>query len=229
MSDYTVAIVGTGVIGTSLGLALKQRGDEFRVLAHDKELGQAKEAVKMGAFDKAEWNLINASEPADLILLALPLSAIRPTLEAIAPYLKQDVVISDTCNNKEAVLVWANELLPDHAHFVGGNPIVQPGGTGYKHARADLFQNRLYCLTPAPAAHEGAVQLMVGLVALLGAEPFFLDCGILAPPAGRSAAADPIGANVVAGNPQAGRRSVRKSIFGGRGRSGCAERKFSEQ
>jgi prephenate dehydrogenase len=175
MSDYTVAIVGTGVIGTSLGLALKQRGDEFRVLAHDKELGQAKEAVKMGAFDKAEWNLINASEPADLILLALPLSAIRPTLEAIAPYLKQDVVISDTCNNKEAVLVWANELLPDHAHFVGGNPIVQPGGTGYKHARADLFQNRLYCLTPAPAAHEGAVQLMVGLVALLGAEPFFLD------------------------------------------------------
>ena len=175
MSEYTIAVVGAGVIGTSFGLALKQNGGEFRLLAHDKELGNAKEAVKMGAFDKAEWNLVNACEPADLIILALPLSGIRPTMEAIAPYLKENVVISDTCNNKASVLAWANELLPEHAHFVGGNPIVHPDGIGYENARADLFTNRLYCLTPAPTAHEGSVQDMVGLVSLLGAEPFFLD------------------------------------------------------
>jgi prephenate dehydrogenase len=175
MSDFTITIVGTGVIGTSIGLALKQQPDAPRLIAHDKELSHAKAALKMGAFDKTEWNLINACEQADLIILAIPLSGVRPTLEAIADYLKQGVVISDTCSNKALTLAWAEALLPEHAHFVGGNPVVHPAGNSYTQASADLFKNRLYCLTPAVSANEEAVQLMVGLVALLGAEPFFLD------------------------------------------------------
>lgn len=175
MSDFTITIVGTGVIGTSLGLALKQNQDAPRLIAHDKTLNNAKAAVKMGAFDKAEWNLINACEQADLIILAIPLSGIRPTLESIADYVKQNVVISDTSSSKKASLHWAHELLPSHAHFIGGNPIVHPAGAGHDHASANLFRNRLYCLTPAPSTSEEAVQLMVGILALLGAEPFFLD------------------------------------------------------
>jgi len=175
MSDFTVTVVGTGAIGTSIGLALKQQNDPPRVLAHDKDLANAKAAVKMGAFDKAEWNLINACEPADLIILATPLAGVRQTLEAIAPYLKEGVVISDTATSKAVTLAWADELLPDHAHFVGGNPVVHPPGAGHEHAAADLFAGRLYCLTPAPSADEDAVQLLVNLIGLLKAEPFFLD------------------------------------------------------
>lgn len=175
MSNYTITIVGAGVIGTSIGLALKKQPEPLRVVGHDKDLTCAQAGVKRGAFDKAEWNLVNACEKADLIILAIPLNGVRPTLEAIAPYLKQGVVISDTTTTKAPVLEWASRLLPEHAHFVGGNPIVRPAGSGYQHAAADLFQQRLYCLTPAPAASEQAVQVAVGLVALLGAEPFFLD------------------------------------------------------
>jgi len=175
MSNFTITIVGTGVIGTSIGLALKQQEDSFRLLAHDKDLGTAKAAAKMGAFDKSEWNLINACEPADLVILAIPLSGIRATLEAIGPYLKQGAVVTDTCRNKASVLAWAKELLPDHVHFVGGNPVVRPAGPGHENATADLFQNRLFCLTPSPSANEDAVQLMTNLISLLGAEPFFLD------------------------------------------------------
>ncbi|MBN1218485.1 MAG: prephenate dehydrogenase [Anaerolineae bacterium] len=175
MSNFTITIVGTGVIGTSLGLALKQIDEPPRLLGHDKELANAKAAVKKGAMDKAEWNLINACEPADLIILALPLNGIRPTLEAIAPYLKEHVVITDTGRSKTPVLAWAEELLPDHANYVGGDPLVQPAGRGYEHASADLFQNRLYCLTPAPTAAETAVQLMADVVGVIGAQPFFLD------------------------------------------------------
>ena len=69
MSNFTVTIVGTGVIGTSMGLALKQQGDSLYVVGHDKELGRGKEAAKMGAFDKVEWNLINACEAANLAYL----------------------------------------------------------------------------------------------------------------------------------------------------------------
>ncbi len=175
MSNFTITIVGAGVIGASLGLALKQEKDPPRLLGHDKDLDRAKAAVKLGAFDKAEWNLVNACEPADLIILALPLSGIRPTLAAIAPYLKPGVVISDTARSKAPVLAWAVETLPPHTHFVGGDPLVQPAGVDQSHASAALFRNRLYCLTPAPSAEETAVQLMVGIIGMLGAKPFFLD------------------------------------------------------
>lgn len=175
MSDFTITIVGSGVIGTSLGLALKKTKDAIRVLGHDKDLVNAKAGVKQGAFDRAEWNLVNACEQADLIILAIPLNGVRATLEAVAPYLKQGAVISDTVANKAFVLAWAEELLPEHVHFVGGNPIVQPAGSGHGHATADLFRQKLYCLIPAPSADEQAVQLVVGLVNLLEATPFFLD------------------------------------------------------
>jgi prephenate dehydrogenase len=175
MSNFTITVVGAGLIGTSLGLALKQEKDPPRLLAHDKALDQAKAAVKQGAFDKAEWNLINACEQADLIVLAIPLSGIRPTLEAIAPYLKRGAVVSDTARHKVPTLAWAGELLPAHVHFVGGDPLVHAPGSGQAHASANLFRQRLYCLTPAPSADETAVELLVGVISLLGAEPFFLD------------------------------------------------------
>lgn len=175
MNDYTITIVGAGVIGTSMGLALKREQEPPRVLVHDRELGHAQAAVKKGAFDKAEWNLINACEKADLIILAIPLDGIRPTLEAIAPDLKEGVVITDTARSKTPVLAWAKELLPGHAHFIGGDPVVHPSGSGYEHAAADLFRNRMYCLTPAATTDEGALQVVSSLVAMLGAEPFFID------------------------------------------------------
>jgi len=175
MSKFTITVIGTGVIGTSLGLALKQQDDPPYLIGHDKDLTAAKEAAKMGAFDKVEWNLINACEPADLIILAIPLNGVRATLEAVAPYLKQNAVISDTCPSKQAILNWTHQLLPEHIHFVGGNPVVHTAGSGYSKARANLFQGRIYCLTPASSAHEEAVQLLTGLVSLVGAEPFFLD------------------------------------------------------
>jgi prephenate dehydrogenase len=138
MSDFVVTIVGAGVIGTSLGLALKQVQDPPRLIAHDKDLGVAQAGVKKGAFDKAEWNLINACERADLIILAIPLNSIRSTLEALASEVKQGVVITDTAHNKMPVLAWAKELLPAHAHFIGGNPLVHPAGLGHHHAARSL-------------------------------------------------------------------------------------------
>ncbi len=175
MKNFTMTIIGAGVIGTSVGLALKREPSPPYLLIHDQEFELSKTAVSKKAFDKAEWNLINACEQADLILLAIPLDGIYPTLKAIAPYLKNGVVISDTTPNKIVVLAYAQELLPDHAHFIGGNPIVHPMGTGSQQANAHLFRECLYCLTPSSSANEQAIALMVGIVRLLGANPFFMD------------------------------------------------------
>jgi prephenate dehydrogenase len=174
MSDVIVAIVGTGVIGTSIGLALKRNDDPPTLVGHDKESKHTRQAMKMGAFDKTEWNLINATEPADLIILALPATEIKATLEAIAPHLKKDVIITDTSESKQDVVAIASEILPPHAHFVGGNPIIS-APPGPENARADLFEKHLYCLTPAAKVLPDAVQLMEDFVALIGATTYYLD------------------------------------------------------
>jgi prephenate dehydrogenase len=130
--------------------------------------------MKLSAFDKSEWNLINACEESDLIILAIPTPEIKPTLEALAPYLKQDAIISDTAQSKQAIVKMAVDILPDHVHFVGGNPIVslQPGP---ENSGAAAFDKALYCLTPSPRVLPEAVQLLEDFVYLIGATPFYLD------------------------------------------------------
>ena len=174
MSDAIVAVIGAGVIGTSIGLALKRNENVAKLIVHDKEPAHTRQAMKMGAFDQSEWNLINATEPADLIILAIPSPEIKATLEAIGPYLKQDAIISDVSESKQDILAMAGEILPDQVHFVGGNPIVS-APPGPENARADLFEKNLYCLTPAAGLIPEAVQLLDDLIHLIGATAYYLD------------------------------------------------------
>jgi len=178
MTKPRIAIVGLGLIGGSIGLALRQTGNDYEVVGHDREPAVASQARKLGAVSKTEWNLISACEEADLIVIATPVMAIKETLTAIASYLKPGCLVTDTANIKGPVVAWAKEMLPDTVNFVGGNPIISQEGslpTGIEGARADLFQGGLYCLTPSPEAAPQAVELATDLVHLLGAKPFFLD------------------------------------------------------
>ena len=186
MSKPRITIVGLGLIGGSIGLALRQTENDYEVVGHDREHAVAGKARKLGAVSKTEWNLISACEGADLIIIATPVMAIKETLTAIIPYLKPGCLITDTASIKRPVMAWAKEILPETVNFVGGDPIISQElsqetsttgslPTGIKGARADLFQGGLYCLTPSPEAAPQAVQLATDLVHLLGAKPFFLD------------------------------------------------------
>jgi prephenate dehydrogenase len=173
-----VTIVGLGLIGSSMGLALRQARLTSAVVGHDIDRGVAGQAKKSGAVDRTVWNLLSACEDSDLILLAAPLDAIKPTLEAIGPELRPGCVVIDTATVKEPVLAWAASTLPDGVHFVGGDPLPGPiaaGLSGVEAARADLFQNGLFCVVPSPSANEDAVKLAIDLVQILGAKPLFLD------------------------------------------------------
>lgn len=174
MEKAQVAIVGLGLVGTSLGLALQDVKTNFEIVGHDRELDVAKEAAKLGAVDRVEWNLINAVENADLIFLAIPVAGIRDTFQAIADDLKAGTLITDTASTKQQVMAWAEELLPDHASFVGGNPIIKRIGHGQADASADLFRGTAYCLVPATKADEESVRVLVQLISSLGAEPYFV-------------------------------------------------------
>lgn len=174
----SITIVGLGLIGGSLGLALREAGVASAVTGHDKDPGANSRAKKLGAVDRTDWNLISACEKADLIILATPSGAIEGTLQAVSSYLRPGCVVMDTASIKEPVLAWAADALPDQVHFVGGDPILTEaveGPGGLESARADLFRNGLFCLIPSPTAEPAAVKLANDLVTILGAKPLFLD------------------------------------------------------
>lgn len=175
MSRSKIAIVGLGLIGGSIGLALRKAEPDFEIVGHDKDSSVLKQARKLGATDKAEGNLISAIEEADLVIIATPAMAIRDVFEAAAPYLKPNCVITDTATVKAQVLQWAEELLPETVHFVGGDPMVSEDEAGIDAATPDLFTGSTYCIVPSANAHPAAIELVTGMVRTLGAEPFYLD------------------------------------------------------
>jgi len=174
MSKPKIAIIGLGVIGTSLGLALRASTEEYEIIGHDRDPGAARAAAKAGAVHKTEWNLIATAADADAIVLALPANAIRDTLENIAEDLKIGAVLTDTASVKAQVMQDAQELLPDNVSFVGGDPILPTGQTGLEPS-ADLFRGGVYCLIPSATAAPVALDFLTDMVQRIGAQPFFLD------------------------------------------------------
>ncbi len=178
MTKSKITIVGLGLIGGSIGLALKQSKLEAEIVGHDKDFGVAGRAHKRGAVDKTDWNLVSACQDASLVVLAIPLDGIQPTLDALKPYLARGVIVTDTATTKVPVMEWAKEL-PQGVHFIGGDPALSPRktieGHGIDHADANLLQEASYCLTPSVSAEAAAIQTLSNFVALLGAKPYFID------------------------------------------------------
>jgi len=172
-----ITIIGTGRIGAAIGLGLKKVGTKAEIVGHDKDHPTAKHAQKLGAVDKADWNLPSALEGVSLVVIATPLSGIRQTLEIIGQEAPVGCIVTDTASVKVPVLAWADELLPEHISFVGGHPLLRQAPTteGADGAHADLFDGMPYCLCPSTRADEDAVRLVADLVGGLGARCLFLD------------------------------------------------------
>jgi len=176
-----VSIIGLGLIGSSIGLGLKRwatkdgkRESVLEVTGFDISLDVQNYAKKIKAVDRTEWNMSNAISKADVLVIATPVTAVRDIFESAADLGKQGLVITDTCSTKSDVLKWANELLPDHIHFVGGHPMA--GDTrGVEGATVDMFKDATWCVCPTVNAGDDAVQTVLGLISAVEAEPLFVD------------------------------------------------------
>jgi prephenate dehydrogenase len=183
MTKPRVTIIGLGLVGGSIGLALAASGRSLHIVGHDIDPGLGRLAKKMGAVNENKINLIDACDGADLVVLATPVSAIRETLELIAPHLKQGCVVTDTATLKGPVLDWAVEALPEGVSFVGGDPVLrtppasaQPNPPkGLEAARAELLKDALYFLCTTPNTSPTAVKRASDLAVLLQAQPVFMD------------------------------------------------------
>jgi prephenate dehydrogenase len=170
-----VAIVGLGLIGGSLGLALKnaQAGPVPSVIGWDQDAAARAGARARGAVDAAPDDLAAAVADADLVVVAVPVLGVRDVFRAIAPALRPSAVVTDVASTKVAVCGWAAEYFP--GKFVGGHPMAGSELSGVGNARADLFTGATYCLTPEPATPPSLVETGMAMVNAVGARPLVLD------------------------------------------------------
>ena len=170
-----IGIIGTGLIGTSLGLAMKQAGmKNVQIVGTDRERGHASKAQKMGAIDRAEGNMMGAVEDAQVVIIATPVMATKEILEIIGPRLRDGCLVTDTGGSKGVVMEWAEQYLPKTVSFVGGHPMVGKDGSGPEAADASIFQNRAYCVIPAKGADRDAVKLLTEMISAIGAKAYFI-------------------------------------------------------
>ena len=171
-----VTLIGVGQIGASIGLGLKvEHAKKYRVVGYDPDQDLHAQAEKIGAVDSAEWNLDVAVRNADVVVLSLPVTRSYEMLETIAPYLSEDVTITDTCSTKRSILRWAEDLLPQHASFVGGHPLVKADATGRDEPSPYLFTQAPYAIIPHPRSRSSAIRDVQEICTDLGARPLFMD------------------------------------------------------
>jgi prephenate dehydrogenase len=166
-----VVIIGTGLIGTSIALALRERGAE--VLLADRDAASVRLAVELGAGTALPLDDPQVG-PADLAVLAVPAAAVAATLlDAQKRGLAR--VYTDVASVKASPLAEAAELGCDLEGFVAGHPLAGRERSGPAAARADLFLGRPWALCPTPAASGEAVEAVSALARACGAEPLTVD------------------------------------------------------
>ena len=169
-----IAIVGTGLIGTSLALAIKQSQLQVDVVGTDYDQSARSGAQKSGAFKKVEANLAGAIRGADVVIYATPVMAMREMMEASVSDFEDGCVITDVGSSKKVVLEWADEILPKRVNFVGGHPMAGKEVSGPANADGDLFKGKAYCIIPSITADKSAVSSVTTLAESIGAKPFFI-------------------------------------------------------
>ncbi len=170
-----VTIVGLGLIGGSIGLALRQAKAAKQVAGYDLGKGISNLARKIGAIDQPYDTVADAVRGAELVILATPVGAMRALLQTIAPSLSPGCVVTDVASTKVQVISWAEEFLPSSVSFVGGHPMAGKEVSGVKEADAALFHQRIYCLTPTTRTRPSAVDKVAALIEVLGARVRFLE------------------------------------------------------
>jgi prephenate dehydrogenase len=170
-----IAIIGMGLIGSSLGMALKKAKVSAEIMGTDLDRGVANRAQKMGASDSTETNPLRATKGAKLVIIATPVGAIEEIMKLVGPELDEGCVVTDTGSTKAEVLRWADQHLPDTVSFVGGHPMAGKELSGPEAAQADLFQGATYCVVPGKRAGQEAAATVVKMAETIGATPYFID------------------------------------------------------
>jgi prephenate dehydrogenase len=165
-----VTIVGVGLLGGSLGLAVRKRRLAKRVVGYVRRAASVAECKKAGAVDACTLNLREAVSGADLIVLCTPLAQMRPLLKEMLPAVKRGAIITDVGSVKAGVVKELEPLVAKAgAHFIGSHPMAGAEKTGVAAARVDLFNNAVCVITPSKRSNKTALRKTEQLWKAVGA------------------------------------------------------------
>lgn len=177
MTVNRLCIIGTGLIGCSFALALKQAGFEGTIVGQARQLKTLDDALSIGAIDVATTEYATAVAGADLVMLTVPMMAMRTVLTQIKNHLGQDTIITDGGSVKTSFIDDAAEVLGSLRHVVPGHPIAGRELSGPLAADPDLYRDRRVLLTPTDETLPEATAVVETLWRLTGANVEQLDAG----------------------------------------------------
>ena len=143
-----VAIVGTGYMGASLGLAIKKKGLAKEIIGIGHHETALREATDLGAIDESTMDLKKGINGADLIVLATPVNTILDTLDILGKDFRRNVIVTDIGSTKAAIVDRAEKVLHHSVLFVGSHPLVGSEKRGPAHANAALYEGGVCVMTP---------------------------------------------------------------------------------
>jgi cyclohexadieny/prephenate dehydrogenase len=165
-----VAIIGIGLIGSSIARGLKKHGLAREIAIHDKGEAAMRDAKSLELGTHYCVSAGEAVSGADLTIVAVPIGAYADLAPMVAPNLKVGSILSDVGSVKQAVVRDFGQSLPEGVHFIPGHPIAGTEHSGPKAGFAELFQGRWCVLTPPPGTDAAAVDRLSRLWSALGSQ-----------------------------------------------------------
>jgi prephenate dehydrogenase len=164
-----VGVVGVGLIGGSIGLALAQRLDA-ELTGFDPQAQTLAEAQRRGAIARAASSPADAAREAQIVFVAAPISALPGAIDEVLAAAPADCVVTDVGSTKRALVA-----ATDDPRFIGGHPLAGAETSGVEHARADLFEGATWYLTPGPTTSGELYERLHKTLAGIGATPTAID------------------------------------------------------
>jgi cyclohexadieny/prephenate dehydrogenase len=170
-----VAILGIGLLGSSLAHAIRRSHIASHVVGHDRNKKHLATARRIGFADSYSDSAAKAVKGADLVILAVPVGAAGSVAKAIAGSLKPGAIVTDVGSVKGAVVADVAPQLPKSVHFIPAHPIAGTERSGPDAGFAELFDGRWCILTPAKGANKRAVTLLTRFWERLGSRVDVMD------------------------------------------------------
>lgn len=153
-----VTIVGVGLIGGSLGMAIRHRRVAVRVVGYSRKRSTLRQAKARGALDVGTTRLRAAVEDADVVVLATPVDLIVPLARRVAPWMRCGSILTDVGSTKAEIVRALDRALPRHLSFIGGHPLVGSEQRGIAAATSSFFAHSACILTPTSGTDAAALR-----------------------------------------------------------------------
>lgn len=171
----TIAIIGVGLIGGSIGMAAKARGLARKVIGIGRDPRKLHRAQELAAIDTWTTDLMAGAADADLIFVCTPVLAVVPMIKAISLVAKEGAIITDVGSTKSEITRGAEEAVPSGVNFIGGHPMAGLEIGGVEAALPYLFLDATYVVTPTKATSVAALNTLVEFTQGLGSHVILMN------------------------------------------------------